>query len=180
MPTFSTKLKAISGGLLRSKKAPRKILMISVVSAIGVAGSILATSPAQALTVCNDYGWVKNVSLADDASIVPVYRSGTRKSLDCHLYKGTSGVGVRQLQMTLNECYGPYHRSGGIKKFSTSLAVDGQFGSATQTALEAVQSYVGTTADGSYGPATRAKMKARNNNGGGDRCMYLKLPVQWK
>lgn len=179
MRTFSTKLKAIFGGLLRLKKAPRKILMISTVAAIGVAGSILATGPAQAVTACNSSDYVRNVSISTGANIVPIYRSGTTRSLNCHLSKGSSGEGVRQLQMTLNECYGPRPSSGGIKKFSTNLVVDGQFGSATERALKTVQSYVGTAADGSYGPATRAKMKARANNRSGNWCMYLKLPVTW-
>ena len=100
-------------------------------------------------------------------------------SLDCQLYKGTSGAGVRQLQMTLNECYGPYPASGGVKKFSTQLVVDGKFGSATETALKTVQRYVGATADGSYGPATRKKMKARANNKDGDECKNLKQPLTW-
>jgi len=179
MPTFSTKLKAISGGLLRSNKAPRKILAISAVAAIGVAGSVLVTGPAAAATTCNARGYVRNVNLVPSGSIVPIYRSGTTESLNCHLSKGASGEGVRHLQLTLNECYGPYPSSGGVKKFSTKLVVDGQFGSATETALKTVQSYVGTTADGSYGPATRAKMKARGNNKEGNWCMYLKLPVTW-
>jgi peptidoglycan hydrolase-like protein with peptidoglycan-binding domain len=167
---FSTKLTAM-------KKTPRKILMIGVVSAVGVAGSIVAATPAQAGVVCGTYGRVKNVN--NNASVVPTWRSTTHRSLDCHLYKGTSGDGVRQLQLTLNECYGPKPSSGGIKKFSTALAVDGQFGSATEAALETVQSYIGVTADGSYGPATRAKMKARANSGPGNWCMYLKVPVTW-
>lgn len=177
MRTFSTKPKAIFGGLHQLKNAPRKILAISAASAIGVAGSILATGPAQAATVCNDWAYVKNVS--NGANIVPIYKSGTTKSLNCHLYKGTSGTGVRQLQATLNECYGPRHESGGIKKFSTALVTDGQFGSATEAALKAVQSYVGVKADGSYGPTTRTKMKARGNTHSANWCMYLKVPVTW-
>lgn len=160
-----------------SKNVPRKILMVSVVSAIGVAGSVVTAGPAQAGLVCGTYGRVKNVN--NNSSVVPSWISATHRSLDCHLYKGTSGNGVRQLQLTLNECYGPRHLSGGVKKFSTALVVDGQFGSATEAALEAVQSYIGVTADGSYGPATRAKMKARSNSGPGNWCMYLKVPVTW-
>jgi hypothetical protein len=165
------------GGLRQLKNAPRTILMFSAISVVGVAGSIVATGPAQAATVCNGWSWVRNVNTS--ANIVPVYWSGSTRSLNCHLYKGTSGEGVRQLQMTLNECYGPRHASGGIKKFSTALVVDGQFGSATESALKTVQAYVGATADGWYGPATRTKMKARNNNGSGNWCMHLKVPVTW-
>lgn len=177
MRTFSTKLQAIFGGLFLLKKAPRKILVISAVSAIGVAGSIQAAGPAQAVTACNSWNYVRNVS--NGANIVPIYSSGTTRSLNCHLYKGTSGDGVRQLQMTLNECYGPYPSSGGVKRFSTALVVDGKFGSATEAALKTVQSYVGVTADGWYGPTTRTKMKARGNNRSGNWCMNLKVPVTW-
>lgn len=159
------------------KKASRKILMVGLASAVGVAGSVLATGPAQAAPACNDRGYIRNVGTS--ANIVLIYRSGSTKSLNCHLYKGTSGMPVKQLQMTLNECYGPYPASGGVKKFNTNLVVDGEFGSATERALKTVQSYVGTTADGSYGPATRTKMKARGNNGSGNWCMNLKVPHTW-
>jgi hypothetical protein len=177
MRTFSTKLLAIFGGLLRLKKAPRKILAIGVAAAVGVAGYILATGPAQAATVCNDWAYVKNVS--NGAGIVPIYKSGSTKSLNCHLYRGTSGDGVRQLQMTLNECYGPRPSSGGIKKFSPALVTDGKFGPATEAALKTVQAYVGVKADGWYGPTTRTKMKARGNAYSDIWCTYLKVPVTW-
>lgn len=161
------------------KKASRKILMVGVGSAVGVAGSILATGPAQAAPVCNDRGYIRNVG-GTSANIVLIHRSGSTRSLNCHLYKGTSGMPVEQLQMTLNECYGPYPASGGVKKFNTRLVVDGKFGPATETALKTVQAYVGATADGSYGPATRIKMKARGNNGtSGNWCMNLKEPLRW-
>lgn len=157
--------------------ALRKILMLSAVAAVGLTGSILVTSSAEAVPTCNYWWHVKNVS--NGGNIVPIYKSGNTKSLNCNLSKGTRGEGVRQLQMTLNECYGPYPASGGVKKFSTALVQDGKFGPATEAALKTVQRYVGTTVDGSYGPKTREKMKARANNKDGNACMYLRLPVTW-
>jgi peptidoglycan hydrolase-like protein with peptidoglycan-binding domain len=39
------------------------------------------------------------------------------------------------------------------------LYADGSFGSRTEAALKAVQRYIGTDADGIYGPNTRDRMK---------------------
>lgn len=62
------------------------------------------------------------------------------------LKKGSKGAEVTKLQQNLNE-------------FGYLLAVDGDFGSGTDRALRGWQRATGLTVDGSYGPASYAKMK---------------------
>ncbi|MEW2033803.1 peptidoglycan-binding domain-containing protein [Streptomyces roseifaciens] len=65
------------------------------------------------------------------------------RNVSCLLARGSSGNGVRALQLSLNECYG------------ANLARDGIFGAGTQAALRRAQSQEGQAADGVYGPRTR-------------------------
>ncbi|MFB7553104.1 peptidoglycan-binding protein [Streptomyces sp. NPDC056154] len=67
--------------------------------------------------------------------------SGTNVS--CVLASGNSGIAVKALQSSLNECYGE------------RLDADGAFGSNTQAALKRAQSQEGVLTDGVYGPRTR-------------------------
>lgn len=70
--------------------------------------------------------------------------STTPSSLgNCTLNQGTSNSAVEELQRALNGCY------------NRGLALDGQFGPATRSALRQVQSSIGVSADGIFGPATR-------------------------
>lgn len=64
----------------------------------------------------------------------------------CLLESGVTSGGVRALQMALNVCY------------NKGLVRDGDFGPATYNALIQVQSSLGITADGVYGPQTRSNM----------------------
>ena len=70
-------------------------------------------------------------------------------SSTCLLYQGLSNKGVKQLQWTLNECFGE------------NLVEDGIFGPLTRSALVRAQKAVGTTADGVYGPNTRDKFNQK-------------------
>lgn len=76
------------------------------------------------------------------------------ENFDCILQTGNNSAGVAALQIALNKCHN-YH-----------LTVDGKFGTATGQALLAVQRTIGVTADGVYGPATRAKMSWPYSGGG--------------
>jgi peptidoglycan hydrolase-like protein with peptidoglycan-binding domain len=69
------------------------------------------------------------------------------------LRKGSKGNAVRTLQRNLNTVLG------------TKLAVDGDFGPATESAVRAFQKKYGLTADGQYGPASAAVMKAALKGG---------------
>lgn len=62
------------------------------------------------------------------------------------LKKGSNGSEVVKLQQNLNQ-------------FGYMLAVDGDFGTNTDRALRGWQKATGLTVDGSYGPASYAKMK---------------------
>ncbi|WP_443049893.1 peptidoglycan-binding domain-containing protein [Streptomyces sp. NBC_00287] len=64
------------------------------------------------------------------------------------------------LQFTLNKCYG------------AGLAVDGEYGPATRSAVITVQNRVGVAADGEYGPNTRDAMKwsHRTSSGAHSHC----------
>lgn len=66
---------------------------------------------------------------------------------NCTLSEGSSGSAVSALQVALKQCYG------------ADIAVDGQFGSRTKSALRSAQSKAGVGADGVYGPNTRNALK---------------------
>jgi peptidoglycan hydrolase-like protein with peptidoglycan-binding domain len=68
------------------------------------------------------------------------------RSTTCILRQGGNAAATRDLQSTLRYCY------------SGNLVVDGAFGPKTAAALKVVQSKVGVTADGVYGPVTGAKL----------------------
>jgi peptidoglycan hydrolase-like protein with peptidoglycan-binding domain len=76
----------------------------------------------------------------------------------CLSRQGDAGSGVNALQGALKFCYGK------------NIAIDGQFGPATRSALVQVQSSIGTTADGIYGPDTMSRMYFPTYYGGG--CYY--------
>lgn len=76
-------------------------------------------------------------------------------NINCVLESGVTGTGVRQLQETLNKCYG------------RSLVLDGSFGPATYNALMYAQGQAGVAVDGVYGTNTRKALKWW---GGGSIC----------
>ena len=67
---------------------------------------------------------------------------------DGMLRRGSSGAAVRSLQQQLNTVMG------------SKLAVDGDFGPATEAAVRAFQARYGLEVDGVYGPKSAAAMKA--------------------
>ncbi|SDC23261.1 peptidoglycan-binding domain-containing protein [Actinokineospora iranica] len=69
------------------------------------------------------------------------------RSKNCVLGVGNYGPAVRALQESLRYCYGQ------------KIAIDGDFGRGTRSALITVQRRVKVTADGVYGPNTNKKMK---------------------
>lgn len=56
---------------------------------------------------------------------------------------GNSGAAVRQIQTSLNHCYGQ------------NLTVNGIYGTLTSNAMKVAQGRLGITQDGVYGPQTR-------------------------
>ncbi|MET9479478.1 peptidoglycan-binding domain-containing protein [Streptomyces sp. NPDC006638] len=124
----------------------RRVQATAVAAATFVAGviALVPAGPAAAATpTCN---WVASYS----GAWVPSLQSG---NITCNLVQGTYGEAVRQLQTTLNKCYG------------ARLTVDKSFGPATRSALVAAQRAAGTPADGEYGPNTRAAIRHEPLNG---------------
>lgn len=73
-------------------------------------------------------------------------------TVDCAMGIGAHSPAVGQLQRTMNVCYGE------------RLAVDNDFGPATQAALIRTQKAALTTPDGVYGPKTRKAMRHESND----------------
>ena len=82
---------------------------------------------------------------------VPVTGTNT---VDCTLFLGCNSAAVRQLQHSMNLCYGEH------------LTEDGDFGSGTKSALIRTQGKAGTAADGQYGTNTRKAMFHERIGGG--------------
>lgn len=109
------------------------VLAIPTGLVAGTAGMASAATPT-----CN---WVASYANA----WVPYY-DGT-STVDCNMVQGNVSQGARQLQTTLNKCYGEH------------LVEDGDFGSLTKAALMRAQQKAGTAVDGVYGPNTRKAIK---------------------
>lgn len=110
-----------------------------------------SAAPASSVTIlaaaCNTSTQFELYANHNEEARVPTY--GTSKS--CTLRSGNISEGVRTLQNSLNLCHGK------------SLVVDGNFGPATRAALIQVQTAIGATADGIYGPQTYTKMRHKNS-----------------
>jgi murein L,D-transpeptidase YcbB/YkuD len=79
----------------------------------------------------------------------------TSNNVNCHLVQGNYGSGVYQLQFSMRYCYGE------------NIALDGDFGPETRSALIRTQRKAGTPADGEYGPNTRRAMRHEPASGQG-------------
>jgi murein L,D-transpeptidase YcbB/YkuD len=71
-------------------------------------------------------------------------------TIDCYMGRGAHSSAVGALQYAMNRCY------------QQGLAVDNDFGPATQAALRRVQGRVGVKQDGGYGKITRHAMRWPN------------------
>lgn len=114
--------------------------------------AVLPANPASATPTCNNAGVYRNAYL-------PLYKSNSTTTVDCNLVRGTYGIAVWQLQVTMNVCYGK------------GLVEDGDFGGNTERALREVQDKVGTRVDGQYGPNTRRAMVHEATGGG--PCIHV-------
>lgn len=69
--------------------------------------------------------------------------------------RGARGAKVRKIQKSLSKNKPPFYPNKGAK----NNGVDGVYGAKTANAVKRFQGYYGLTADGVYGPKTRAKLK---------------------
>ncbi|MFI9169096.1 peptidoglycan-binding protein [Streptomyces lincolnensis] len=126
--TFRTRATALAVG----------VTLLSGAAVVGTAG------PAAAASGCNaTHTSAKSFIEWRGEARIPAWSDGTYLSLNCSMQEGSSGAGVRALQLTLNECYGE------------SLDVDGDFGPRTRDALKRAQARERISVDGGYGPQTR-------------------------
>lgn len=111
-------------------------------------GSALAVAPSAAAAAQDPCGFgatlYNNVTNPTSYKYLPW--TVADNTGNCWLDRGMSNSAVTALQKNLNSCYG------------YKLATDGIFGSATESALTAVQKRVGVAADGDYGPKTSNAM----------------------
>ncbi|TQM78990.1 putative peptidoglycan binding protein [Saccharothrix saharensis] len=120
----------------------RALLIALVVTAAGVTGfTAPAAADARMSYYCNDEGMWSPVAW------IPIHRSATVWSADCHMGVGANSNAVRALQRTLQYCY------------RIALTIDGDFGGNTRKALMRAQAVEGIPADGEYGPQTRRAIK---------------------
>jgi peptidoglycan hydrolase-like protein with peptidoglycan-binding domain len=132
---------------------------------VGASGLILASPGlANASTAsCTGFSAYALVNGAGDGfTDVPTVGTNTWQPA-CQLAYGNDSSAVTVLQQTLNGCYG------------YDLTEDGDFGPATQAAVEGMQADIGVSVDGIYGPNTRTAMKFRPSEG--SPCGKLKEPL---
>ncbi|WFE39137.1 peptidoglycan-binding domain-containing protein [Micromonospora sp. WMMD998] len=146
----------------------RRLVRLGLTLALTVTtagGAVAVSSPAQAaLPHCNGAGvYTSTWSGARGATAwIPAYITNTF-SFNCLLTRGDHNSGVGELQRTLQ---GIYSRNLGPS------GVDNDFGGYTQSALRSVQSDLGISADGEYGPQTRDHMCWRWT-GSDNSCIWL-------
>lgn len=121
----------------------RHRLALAATAAAVASGAVVGLAPqaAQAaLPTCDTY------RVWDDAYVPDYSPTG---SVDCELFQGAHGDGVKQLQITLNYCC------------SEHLDTDGDYGPLTREAVRRAQRAAGAARDGRYGPETRKKILHR-------------------
>ncbi|BFU42018.1 peptidoglycan-binding domain-containing protein [Krasilnikovia sp. MM14-A1004] len=142
---------------LRSARGNVIKAVAGVAAAAGLAaGAILVSAgsaQAAADPTCN-VGFLSYIPVHNLKLYVPGFKySDGHISRLCVLHPGDKGQAVFSLQQTLNMCYGE------------KLHLDEQFGPATKAALARAQHKEGISADGTYGPVTRSKLKFTHQNG---------------
>lgn len=131
--------------------------------------SLAPTGTAAAATpLCTT---MANVNRGGNDISVPATSSGNVTCLISRTQAATSAV-VSGLQYTLKTCYPTVHLASPYSsELVGNLSVDGSFGPRTEAALKGVQSNIGTTPDGGYGPLTRNAMRFTSNDVPG-RCYH--------
>lgn len=116
----------------------RRLTVLAATAASAL--SVVAATPASAAEPqCN------NFVIKSSTARVPSLNGSTA----CGLGYGAKNNAVGALQRALDECY------------DKDIAIDNEFGRATENALRSVQSAAGNMGnpDGHYGPGTRARLQ---------------------
>lgn len=131
--------------------------------------TLVPTGTASAATpLCTT---MANVNRGGNNLSVPATGTGNVNCLISRSGAANSAV-VSGLQYTLKTCYPTVHLASPYQsELVGNLAVDGSFGPRTTAALKGVQSSIGTTPDGGYGPLTRNAMRFSSNDVPG-RCYH--------
>jgi lysozyme family protein len=143
----------------------KRIIAAAVMTLTAAVGAVAIAEPAFAVNYCNASA-TKETKYWEEAygyylgTTAPVYAG----SVACYMNYGATGNGVRALQNALNSCY------------SAGLTVDGVLGTNTTNAIKAVQRANNITADGGWGPQTRAVLKFRTHTDhyGNTHCSPLR------
>jgi peptidoglycan hydrolase-like protein with peptidoglycan-binding domain len=128
-------------------------------SGIVLASPGLANAATSGCTGSSGY----ELNAGDGIAAVPTVGNATYQ-VDCQLAYSNDSNAVLELQKALNMCYG------------YDLSEDGDFGSLTQSAVEGMQSRIGVSVDGIYGPQTRTAMEFPPTEGPG--CAKLHNPLE--
>ncbi|KAB1922000.1 peptidoglycan-binding protein [Micromonospora noduli] len=140
---------------MKENSMKRMAALIALLMTV-LAGTLVTASPAHARSQpeCESYDVVSNQ--AGYRVAAPVGKYGV---LPCSLVWGDGGPGTVALQWALNDCYlAPAGK--------TLLSDDGAFGQLTFNALKFAQSKAGISADGQFGPQSRASLKFPAYTGG--------------
>ncbi|WP_129803574.1 peptidoglycan-binding domain-containing protein [Streptomyces sp. F001] len=120
----------------------RSLLATGTLTA-GLLGGAVAVAPSAAAWTyvghCSASQTISYTPTSSQLIKVPVTPYNGVNNVRCWMDYGSTGNGVRILQLALQSCYG------------RSIAVDGDFGPATRDALKYAQRQEGITADGLYG-----------------------------
>lgn len=121
------------------------------------AGTIAFSAPASA------------AQLPRCASITEFQRSGyeimvptSKGSTSCQIGRdfAANATVVSRFQFQMRRCYPDLNLASPYSNEKVGeISHDGSFGPRSEAALKAVQKYIGTTADGIYGPNTRDRIK---------------------
>ncbi len=112
-----------------------------------------------------------NVNRGGNNLSVPATGGGNVTCLISRTQAANAAV-VQGLQYTLKTCYPTVHLASPYSsELVGNLAVDRSFGPRTEAAVKGVQSTIGTTPDGGYGPNTRNAMRFTSNDVPG-RCYH--------
>lgn len=144
------------------KKRSASILSASALLA-GLLGGAIATASSASAAATYECNTSKALAKGSYNILLPHQNYAPADPYWCYLTYGSRNSGVSALQFTLNKCYG------------AGLAVDGQYGAATRSAVISVQQRVGVAADGDYGPVTRNAMKWSHRTSGGAHSYCAKI-----